>query len=146
MLFRSSAIWGVITSGTVMAVILIIIALIAVFYAAVEAVNHFAGTSISATGIICGVFAVAGAFIGNLIVTVINFVIDIFCVLWNFIATFANFFANVFNDPVGSIARLFFDLGDCILGILESLASAIDTIFGSNLSGAVSKWRGSLGN
>ncbi len=145
-MITASAIWGVITSGTVMAVILIIIALIAVFYAAVEAVNHFAGTSISATGIICGVFAVAGAFIGNLIVTVINFVIDIFCVLWNFIATFANFFANVFNDPVGSIARLFFDLGDCILGILESLASAIDTIFGSNLSGAVSKWRGSLGN
>lgn len=126
-------------------IIVLIIALIALFYAAVAAVNKFAGTSISATGIICGVFAVAGAFIGNLFVTLINFVIDIFVVLWNFIAAFANFFANVFNDPVAAIARLFFDLVDTILSLLQSLASAIDTIFGSNLAGAVSGWRDSLG-
>lgn len=126
-------------------IIMMVAALVAVFYAAVAAVNHFAGTSISATGLICGIFAVAAAFIGNLFVTLINFVIDIFCVLWNFIASFANFFGNVLNDPVNSIARLFFDLADCVLGILESLASAIDTIFGSNLAGAVSGWRGSLG-
>jgi len=126
-------------------IILLIIALVAIFYAAIGAINHFAGTSISATGIICGVFAVAGAFIGNLIVAMLNFIIDIFCVLWNFIAMFANFFANVFNDPVNSIARLFFDLADCVLGILESLASAIDSIFGSNLAGAVGGWRDSLG-
>ena len=126
-------------------IIVLIIALIALFYAAVAAVNKFAGTSVSATGIICGVFAVAGAFIGNLFVTLINFVIDIFVVLWNFIAAFANFFANVFNDPVAAIARLFFDLVDTILSLLQSLASAIDTIFGSNLAGAVSGWRDSLG-
>lgn len=127
-------------------IIVLIIALIALFYAAVAAVNKFAGTSVSATGIICGVFMVAAAFIGNLFVTLINFVIDIFVVLWNFIAAFANFFGNVFNDPVGAIARLFFDLVDCILGLLESLASAIDTIFGSNLAGAVAGWRDSLGS
>ncbi len=75
----------------------------------------------------------------------INFVIDIFVVLWNFIASFANFFANVFADPVGAIARLFFDLVDTVLSLLQSLASAIDTIFGSNLSGAVQGWRDSLG-
>jgi hypothetical protein len=127
-------------------IIVLIIALIALFYAAVAAVNKFAGTSVSATGIICGVFMVAAAFIGNLFVTLINFVIDIFVVLWNFIAAFANFFANVFTDPVGAIARLFFDLVDTILSLLQSLASAIDTIFGSNLSGAVSGWRDSLGS
>lgn len=126
-------------------IIILIIALIALFYAAVAAVNKFAGTSVSATGIICGVFMVAAAFIGNRFVTLINFVIDIFVVLWNFIAAFANFFGNVFNDPVGAIARLFFDLVDCILALLESLASAIDTIFGSNLAGAVAGWRDSLG-
>ncbi len=127
-------------------IIVLIITLIALFYAAVAAVNKFAGTSVSATGIICGVFMVAAAFIGNLFVTLINFVIDIFLVLWNFIAAFANFFANVFNDPVGAIARLFFDLVDCVLGLLESLACAIDTIFGSNLAGAVAGWRDSLGS
>lgn len=126
-------------------IIILIIALIALFYAAVAAVNKFAGTSVSATGIICGAFMVAAAFIGNLFVTLINFVIDIFVVLWNFIAAFANFFGNVFNDPVGAIARLFFDLVDTILSLLQSLASAIDTIFGSNLAGAVQGWRDSLG-
>ncbi len=125
-------------------IIMLVIALIAIFYAAVAAINKFANTSLSATGIICGVLAVAAAFIGNQIIMVINFIIDAFCVLWNFIAIFANFFANVFDDPVGSIARLFFDLVDCILELLESLASAIDTIFGSNLAGAVSGWRSSL--
>lgn len=126
-------------------IIILIIALIALFYAAVAAVNKFAGTSVSATGIICGAFMVAAAFIGNLFVTLINFVIDIFVVLWNFIAAFANFFGNVFNDPVGSIARLFFDLVDTILSLLQTLASAIDTIFGSDLAGAVQGWRDSLG-
>lgn len=126
-------------------IIILIIALIALFYAAVAAVNKFAGTSVSATGIICGVLMVAAAFIGNLFVALINFVIDIFVVLWNFIAAFANFFGNVFNDPVGAIARLFFDLVDTVLSLLQSLASAIDTIFGSNLAGAVQGWRDSLG-
>lgn len=126
-------------------IIILIIALIALFYAAVAAVNKFAGTSVSATGIICGVFMVAAAFIGNLFVALINFVIDIFVVLWNFIAAFANFFGNVFNDPVGAIARLFFDLVDTVLSLLQSLANAIDTIFGSNLAGAVQGWRDSLG-
>ena len=121
----------------IMWIIILIIALVALFYAAIGAINKFAGTSISATGVISGAFMVGAAFIGNLFVTLINFVIDIFAVLWNFIATFVNFFANVFTDPVGAIARLFFDLVDTVLSLLQSLANAIDTIFGSNLAGSV---------
>lgn len=60
---------------------------------------------------------------------------------WNLIATFAEFFANVFNNPVAAIAHLFADLADWVLGILQSLASAIDAVFGSNLAGAVNTWR-----
>lgn len=125
-------------------ILLMIIALIAVFYAAVAAVNKFAGTSVSATGIICGVFMVAAAFVGNLFVALINFAIDIFVVLWNFIAAFANFFGNVFTDPVGAIARLFYDLVDTVLSLLQSVAGAIDAVFGSDLSGGVQGWRDSL--
>lgn len=125
-------------------IILGIIAIITVIYLAVAAFNQLAGTSVSATGIIVGVLAVAAAFIGNLIVTLINFVIDIISILWNFIATFAEFFANVFNDPIGSIIRLFAGMADTVLGILEGIASAIDTLFGSNLASAVSGWRSSL--
>ncbi len=126
-------------------VVLAVIAVIAIFYAVIGVINKFAGTSISATGIICGALAVGAAYIGNLFVSVINFVIDIFGSLHNYIAAFANFFANVFDDPIGSIARLFFDLADIVLGVLQALASAIDTIFGSNLAGALGGWRDSLG-
>ena len=125
-------------------IIIAIIAIIAAVYAAVAAFNKFTGSTVSATGIICGAIAVGAAFIGNLFVALINFAIDIFVVLWNFIAAFANFFANVFTDPVGAIARLFFDLVDTVLSLLQSLASAIDTIFGSNLAGSVQGWRDSL--
>lgn len=127
-------------------IILLVIALIAIFYAVIGAINKFAGTSISATGVIAGVFFTVGAFIYNLIIGLINAVIDIFVVLWNFIAKFANFFGNVFNDPVGAIARLFFGLVDTILELLQTAASAIDTICGTNLSGAVQGWRDGLNN
>lgn len=125
-------------------IIIGIIAIIAVIYMAVAAFNKFAGTSISATGIIVGVLAVGAAFVGNLFVTLINLIIDLVALIWNHIATFAEFFANVFNDPIGSIVRLFAGMADSVLGILEGIASAIDTLFGSNLVSAVSGWRSSL--
>lgn len=126
-------------------IIIGIIALIALFYAAVAAVNHFAGTSVSATGIICGAFMAALAVIGNIFVALWNLVVDVFVMIYNLVATVANFIGNVFNDPVGAVCRLFFDLADTVLSVLQALASAIDTIFGSNLSGAVQGWRDSLG-
>gem|GEM_PF-102049 len=127
-------------------IIILIIALIALFYAAVAAVNKFAGTSVSATGIICGVFMTALAFVGNVFTAAINFIIDLFVTLWNFIASFVNFLANVFTDPIGAIARLFFDLVDTVLSLLQSVASAIDWIFGSNLAEGLQGWRDSIGD
>lgn len=126
-------------------IIILIIALVALFYAAVAAVNHFAGTSISATGLICGAFMAALAFIGNIFVALWNLVVDVFVMIYNLVATVANFIGNVFNDPVAAVARLFFDLADTVLSVLQALASAIDTIFGSNLAGSVQGWRDSLG-
>lgn len=126
-------------------IIILIIALIALFYAAVAAVNHFAGTTVSATGIICGAFMVALAFIGNIFVALWNLVVDVFVLIYNLVAEVANFIGNVFTDPIGAVCRLFFGLADTVLDILQALASAIDAIFGSNLSGAVQGWRDSLG-
>ena len=126
-------------------IIILIIALVALFYAAVAAVNHFAGTSVSATGLICGAFMAALAFIGNIFIALWNLVVDVFVMIYNLVATVANFIGNVFNDPVAAVARLFFDLADTVLGVLQALASAIDAIFGSNLAGAVQGWRDSLG-
>ena len=126
-------------------IIILIIALIALFYAAVAAANKFAGTSVSATGIICGAFMVALAFIGNIFVALWNLVVDVFVLIYNLVATVANFIGNVFTDPIGAVCRLFFDLADTVLGILQALASAIDAIFDSNLAGSVQGWRDSLG-
>lgn len=125
-------------------IIILIIALIALFYAAVAAINHFAGTSVSATGIIAGAFMVALAFIGNLFVGLWNLIIDVVAAIWNVIASVAEFLANVFNDPIGSVVRLFAGMADAVLGILQGIAKAIDAIFGSNLAGAVSGWRSGL--
>lgn len=69
---------------------------------------------------------------------------NVFASLWNVIAAFAEFFANVWNDPLGATARLFFDVFDTILGIVETVAGAIDSLLGSNLSSAVSGFRSQL--
>lgn len=143
-----SAQWGL--NGAMYAcpivwIIILIIALVALFYAAVAAVNKFAGTSISATGLICGAFMAALAFIGNIFIALWNLVVDVFVMIYNLVGTVANFIGNVFNDPVGAVCRLFFDLADTVLSVLQALASAIDTIFGSNLAGSVQGWRDSLG-
>lgn len=136
---------AVMAMNPVALIIIGIILLIAIFYAAIAAVNKFKGTTLSATGMITGAIAVAGAFIGNIFIAAGNLIIDVVAVIWNFIATFAEFFANVFNDPIGSIVRLFAGLADTVLGILSTIASAIDTLFGSNLADAVNGWRNTLG-
>ena len=127
-------------------IIMLVIALVAIFYAAVAAVNHFAGTSVSATGLICGAFMAALAFIGNIFIFLFNLVIDGFVMIYNLVAMVANFIGNVFNDPVGAVCRLFFDLADTVLSVLQSLASAIDTVFGSDLASSVQGWRDGLGS
>ena len=99
-------------------IIILIIALIALFYAAVAAVNHFAGTSVSATGIIAGLFAALGAHIIN------TFIVP----AWNGIASFVNFMGNVFNDPVAAVKVLFYDMCLTIIGYIMNMANAIEAV------------------
>lgn len=145
----ATKVWGVMQSvlnavmalNPVMWVILGVIALIAIIYAVVAAINNVTGAGISATGLIAGAFAVAGAAIWNVILGVVNSIIGIGIELWNLIAVFVNFFGNVFNDPVGAIAHLFAGLFDFILGIVQSVAAAIDTVLGTDMAGAVEGFR-----
>lgn len=125
-------------------IIIGIIAIVAALYAAVAWINKTQNTSISATGVICGAFATAGAFILNVLMGVLEIGLGIVEYLVNGWLAFANFFINVFNDPIGSIIHLFADLGDNVLGVIEKIAQAIDFVFGSNLAGAVSGWRDGL--
>lgn len=73
------------------------------------------------------------AFIGNIVVTLYN--------LW---ASFAEFFANVFNDPIGAAARLFFDFVDGVLSVLQTVGGALDALFGSNLADTMQGFRNSI--
>lgn len=125
-------------------IVIAIIAIIAALYAIVGAINKVKGTSVSATGIICGALSAAGAFIWNLFVALFKLVSGIIEHWYNLFATFANFFGNVFNDPIASIIHLFEGLADNVLGIIQKIAEAIDAVFGSNLAGAVQGWRGNL--
>ena len=86
------------------------------------------------------VFTYIGQGVGWLYSLVYNLVAD----AWNLIASFAEFFANVWNDPLSAVAHLFVDVFDSILGVVETTAKAIDALLGSNLSSTVSGWRNSL--
>lgn len=86
---------------------------------------------------VCGF---VGALLGGLYAFGYNLIAD----GWNLIASFAEFFANVFNDPIGSIQRLFVDLASGVLNTLHSVASAIDAVFGSSLTASVSGWQDNL--
>lgn len=118
-------------------IIVLVVALIAIFYAAVAAVNHFAGTTTSATGLICGAFAIALAFIGNLFIGTVNTIIGIGVTLWNLIANFVNAFALIFNNPIAGIEALFLNLFNFIVEVIESAARMLDAVFGSSLADAV---------
>lgn len=92
--------------------------LIAALYAGVAAYNKFTDSSVSATGIIGGAFAVLGAHM-----------LDTFIVpLWNSFASIANFFGNVFNDPVAAVQVLFYDMVLTVLGYITNMAHGIETL------------------
>ena len=94
-------------------------------------VLHGAGVSFQQMG------EAVGTVFGFIYALIYNIVADI----WNLIAVFIEFFANVWNDPVGSIVRLFAGLLDTILGIVETVADAIDALLGTDMAGAVSGFR-----
>lgn len=99
-------------------ILLIIIAVIAAIYLAVAAINKFKGTTISATGIIAGAFAVLGAFLIN------TFIVP----AQNHFATFANFIGNVFNNPIAAVEVAFYDMCLTVLGYISKLARAIENL------------------
>lgn len=80
------------------------------------------------------VFSAIGGAAAWLYVLVYNLIADV----WNVIATFAEFFANVFNNPVRAVAQLFSGVFGAIMGIVENVASAIDALLGTNMAAAIS--------
>lgn len=125
-------------------IVLAIIILVAVFYLVIAAVNHFAGTTISATGVIAGAFFTVFAVIQNLMFGFMELILGIVNFLVNPFIVFANFFANVFKNPISSVIYLFQGLADNVLGVIERIASAMDFVFNSNMAETVAGWRSGL--
>lgn len=122
----------------------IIIIIIAVLFGAVAAINYTTESSVSAVGVIAGALAWVGTFVYNTFLGLLDLVLGFISMLANSFISFANFLSNITTDTVGTIIHLFGDMGNCVLYILETIASAIDKVFGSNLSDAVSGWRSNL--
>lgn len=93
-----------------------VLLLVAALYAGVAILNHFTGSSISATGIITGSFAVMGAFVYN----------SVLVPLQNGFAMFVNFIGNAFNDPVAAVKILFYDMAITIMQYLQNVASVLE--------------------
>lgn len=99
-------------------IILGIVALIIVIYQLINMYEEWAGTSVSVIGAIAALFAQFGVQVAN-----------VFVGLWNYIAAFANFFANVWKDPLGAVQNLFIDIWNAIAGyVAKAVNNIIDSI------------------
>lgn len=108
---------------------------------ALIAVAAMAAMAMQAMGVTFeDVFGVIGTGLGFLFA----FGYNIVAAAWNLIATFAEFFANVFNNPVAAIANLFLGLFNFIMDIVSTAAGAIDALLGSNISGAVKGFQNNI--
>lgn len=95
----------------------LIVAVIAVFFLAVEVINYFCDTNISVLGIVVGAFYAFGSVIYN-----------VFALGWNIIAAFVNFLTNVFKDPLAAVGNLFVDIWN---GIWTFIKARINDIIGA---------------
>ena len=95
-----------------------VILLIAAFYAGVAAINLFAGTSVSATGLIGGAFGFLAANLFN------TFVFPI----WNAFAMLGNFIGNVFSNPVAAVQILFLDMAKTCIDYVINMAKVIENV------------------
>lgn len=104
-------------------------------------VNEAYDLSLSFSGMIGGAFMTVFAVLGNIIYMLWDIIATFIVFLWNKFAAFANFLGNVLNDPINAIARLFIDLFDSILGIIEGVAGAIGNLFGQDWSSGIAGFR-----
>lgn len=119
----------------------IIAGIIAIIAVIVAVANHIADTTnlaTSAFGVICGTLAIAGAFILNIIIGLINSIITGGVNLYNMIANFASAFSVIFNDPVAAIKATILSLFNFIVSTVRKAAEILDAVFNSNLADAVS--------
>ncbi len=118
-------------------IVLAIIAVIAAIYLIVAAINKVQGTTYSATGVICGAVATAGAFILNTGIGLLNGLIQS---AWSmFVEPFLSiveWVLNVVNGGFdsfgGAVANLIGNIISWFLSLGKVVTQIIDAIFGTN--------------
>lgn len=133
-------------------ILLIIIAVIAAIYMIVAAINKLTGSTISATGIICGAVVVAGAFVLNCAIGVLNAIIQ---AIWTiFVAPFLgivewilnvcnggfNSFGDAVANLIGQIIGWFLNLGKVVTTIIDAIFGTDWTSGLESLQSAVTSW------
>jgi len=134
-----------IVNGTLMAcpitwIIMLIVAIIAIIIGLIIAIGKVADSSQNAVGIVVGALNVGKAFIFNIFHAVLDIALNVVNVLGRKWTMFANFFGNILRDPCSTIIQTLSGMAQTALSILSGIASAIDGIFGSNLSKVVGSW------
>ena len=119
-----------------------IVAIITILYVVVAAINKVTGSSISATGIIVGAVATAGAFIGNIAIATINGILHL---VWAFVEPFigiVEWILNVVNggfDSFGdAVANLIGQIISWFLSLGKVVTTIIDAIFGTDWTSTLS--------
>ena len=95
-----------------------IIILIGVIAAYINYTNRAKNETTSAVGVICGLFAMAGAFVYNMF----------YLPVYNVIADLINVLGNVFQHPIASIEILFLQLSQYVVGTVRDMVSKIESL------------------
>lgn len=130
-------------------IIMLIAVVIGLLYGVVAIINKVTGSSISATGLICGAIAVAGAFIGNTVIGLLNALIQYIWAI--FVAPFlgiVEWILNVcnggFNSFGDAVANLIGQIIGWFLNLGKVVTTIIDAIFGTNWTASLESLQSSV--
>ena len=123
---------------------LAIMGIVYAIYKLVEWLNKTKGMSLSTFGVITGAIAYFVTSTFNLLKVFANNIMFTISIIYNNFATFAEFLANLFNDPVTAVKNLFLDLGENIIKILTTVSGVIDKVLGTNLSSGLNDFQDKL--
>ena len=130
-------------------IIMLIAVVIGLLYGVVAIINKVTGSSISATGLICGAIAVAGAFIGNTVIGLLNALIQYIWAI--FVAPFlgiVEWILNVcnggFNSFGDAVANLIGQIIGWFLNLGKVVTTIIDAIFGTNWTAGLESLQSSV--
>lgn len=130
-------------------IIMLIAVVIGLLYGVVAIINKVTGSSISATGLICGAIAMAGAFIGNTVIGLLNALIQYIWAI--FVAPFlgiVEWILNVcnggFNSFGDAVANLIGQIIGWFLNLGKVVTTIIDAIFGTNWTAGLESLQSSV--